>query len=319
MLNNGISNNKEIKAKTEMAVQKSRRTWFGRIMGILNSSSIDESLWEQLEEILVSADVGVRTSLTLIQGLKQRANGGSFKQPEDIFQALKEELIVISKTNTHQSFGLQTKKTDGLPYVILVVGVNGVGKTTSIAKLAYYYGHMGNKVIMAAADTFRAAAIEQLQILGQSVNAEVISHRHGADPGAVAYDAFQACRARGADVLIIDTAGRLHTKTNLMEELKKVSSVISRLNPEAPDQVLLVLDAMTGYNSFSQARAFTKAVGCTGVFLAKLDGTAKGGIGLAIKRELGLPILFIGTGEHVNDMALFDAEEFIEALLAPLN
>ena len=309
----------ETKAKTEEAVQKSRRTWFGRIMGILHSSSVDESLWEQLEEVLISADVGVETSLAMIEGLRRRAKEDSLQQPEDVFQALKEELVSISTANGHEGVGPGPQEADDLPYVILVVGVNGVGKTTSIAKLADYYRQMGNGVILAAADTFRAAAIEQLQILGQRVNVDVIAHRHGADPGAVAYDAFQACRSRGVEVLIVDTAGRLHTKTNLMEEMKKIRSVINRLDAKAPHQVLLVLDATTGYNGLSQARAFTEAVNCTGVFLAKLDGTARGGIALAIKRELGLPILFIGTGEHIQDMAPFDAEEFIEALLAPLS
>ena len=309
----------EDRAKTEEAVQKSRRTWFGRIMGILRSSELDESVWEQLEEVLISADVGVATSLALVEGLRERAKSDSLRSPEEVFQALKDELISVLTADGQGPVGLEVEGSGSRPHVVLVVGVNGVGKTTSIAKLASYYQQMGNKLILAAADTFRAAAIEQLQILGKRVNVDVVAHRPGADPGAVAYDALQASRARGAQVLMVDTAGRLHTKVNLMEEMKKIRSVINRLDPEAPHQVLLVLDATTGYNGLSQARAFTEAVNCTGVFLAKLDGTAKGGIVLAVKKELGLPIQYIGTGERIEDMAPFDAEEFIEALLAPLN
>jgi fused signal recognition particle receptor len=198
--------------------------------------------------------------------------------------------------------------------VILVVGVNGTGKTLSIAKLAYSFKEQGKRVIMAAADTFRAAAIDQLEILGQRVGAEVIAHQPGADPGAVVFDSLEAARARGADVVIIDTAGRLHTKFNLMEELKKIRRVASRSDPQAPHEVLLVLDATTGQNGLAQARYFTEAVGVTGVFLAKLDGTAKGGIVLAICDELKIPILFIGTGEALDDLAPFDAQTFVEAL-----
>ena len=306
----------ETRAKTQEAVQKSRRTWFGRIMGILKSSKLDEALWEQLEELLISSDVGVETSLALVADLKQRAQNESLTQPEEVFSILKEELVSIMSNGGGRE--IEAGKS-AAPYVILIVGVNGVGKTTSIAKLAEYYQKMGNKVILAAGDTFRAAAIEQLQILGQRVGVEVISHRHGADPGAVAFDAFRAAQARRADVLIVDTAGRLHTKTNLMEEMKKVWFVLNRLDSQAPHEVLLVLDATTGYNGLSQAQAFTKAVGCTGVFLAKLDGTAKGGIALAIKKELGIPVQYIGTGEQIKDMAPFDPGEFIEALLAPSN
>ena len=195
------------------------------------------------------------------------------------------------------------------------MGVNGSGKTTSIAKLAYNFKELGKDVYLGAADTFRAAAIDQLQVLGQRAGVEVISHQAGADPGAVAYDSLKAAKARGADILIIDTAGRLHTKSNLMEEVKKIKRVLGRLDPSSPHHVLLTLDATTGHNGLTQARHFTEAVQCTGVFLAKLDGTAKGGIVLAIKDELGLPILFIGTGEALQDMASFDARDFVDALL----
>ena len=200
--------------------------------------------------------------------------------------------------------------------MILVVGVNGTGKTTSIAKLAHYYHEKGQKVVLAAADTFRAAAIEQLQIWGKRAGAEVIAHQSGADPAAVAFDAIQAATARGAGVLVVDTAGRLHTKHNLMEELKKVRRVINKQMPEAPHQVLLVIDATTGQNAVSQARVYTEAVTVSGIVLSKLDGTAKGGAAFSIAKELALPILFVGTGETMEDWAEFDPQEFVEGLFA---
>ena len=304
------------KAKTESAVNRSRRGLFGRIRGVFQRSRLDDSLWEELEEILISGDVGVETSLDLVADLKERTRRDSLQEPEQVFSALKEELVAVLTSVSNNSDGKPTT-AEKPPYVILVVGVNGVGKTTSIAKLAYAYKEAGSSVLLAAADTFRAAAIDQLQIWGRRVGVDVVAHSQGADPGAVAYDSFQAARARGADTLIIDTAGRLHTKTNLMAEAKKIHSVVKRLEPSAPHEVLLALDATTGHNGLSQARAFTDALGCTGVFLAKLDGTARGGIVLAISRELGIPIDYIGTGEGMEDMAPFNPKEFVEALLAP--
>ena len=200
-----------------------------------------------------------------------------------------------------------------------MVGVNGVGKTTSIGKLAHHFTQSGRKVILGAGDTFRAAAAEQLEILGQRVGVDVIRHTAGADPGAVAYDAYHASKSRGADVLIFDTAGRLHTKSNLMEELRKIHRVLKRQDPTAPHEVILTLDATTGHNGLAQAKSFREAVDCTGIFLAKLDGTARGGIVLAIKQELEVPILFIGTGEGMDDMAPFDADDFVDALLEPVS
>ena len=311
----------QTRVKTVAAVQRSRSSWFGRIRGLLQRSDLDEVFWEQLEEIFISGDVGVDTSLALIGELRERTRRESLREPEEVFSALKEELVSLlasSDSGPHEN-PMAGPGPEALPYVVLVVGVNGVGKTTSIAKLAYQYKQMGKSVIVAAADTFRAAAIDQLQVLGQRIEVDVIAHFQGADPGAVAYDAFQAARARGVEVLIIDTAGRLHTKTNLMEEAKKIRSVVNRLDGKAPHESLLVLDATTGHNGLAQARAFTDAIGCTGVFLTKLDGTARGGMVLAIKKELGLPIQYIGTGEQVEDIAPFDPQEFIQALLAPVN
>ena len=310
-------NREKDREKTQQGVRRSREAWLGRIMGILRSPGLDDAVWDQLEEVLISADVGVDTSLGLIKELKTHAREEGLTQPQQIFEALKERLVASLESDPKTEVWLEADALAS-PFVILVAGVNGVGKTTSIAKLAYQFGEAGKKVVIAAADTFRAAAIEQMQILGQNAGAQVVAHQPDADPGAVAYDAFQASRARATDVLIIDTAGRLHTKSNLMEELKKIKRVLNRLDPLAPHQVLLVLDATTGHNGLSQAKYFVEAVDCNGIFLAKLDGTAKGGIVLAVKKELGLPVLFIGTGEKLQDMVTFDAKEFVEALLEPL-
>ena len=303
---------------TQEAVKASRERWFGRILGLLRSSNLDDSVWEELEEILISSDVGVETSLRIVEKLRSTTKDEKLETPEQVLHVLKEALVHDLEVDAEDSewldsTGLQT------PLVILMVGVNGVGKTTSIGKLAYHLQQAGHKVILGAADTFRAAGAEQLEILGARVGVEVISHRSGADPGAVAYDAYHACKARGADVLIIDTAGRLHTKSNLMEELRKIRRVLNRLDPSAPHQVILTLDATTGHNGLAQAKSFKDAVDCTGIFLAKLDGTARGGIALAIKQELQVPILFIGTGEQMEDLAPFDSGEFVDSLLAPIS
>lgn len=306
--------------QTEDAVKPSRDRWFGRIMGLLRSSNLDDALWEELEEILISSDLGVDTSLRIVEELKSQSSQQKLDSPESLFESLKESLIRDLEDDS--GVGDQDWIDDEdrpSPYVILMVGVNGVGKTTSIAKLAYHLQQNGLKVMLGAADTFRAAAAEQLEILGQRIGVDVISHSSGADPGAVAYDAYQAGKARGSDVLIIDTAGRLHTKSNLMEELRKIHRVLNRLEPSAPHQVILTLDATTGLNGMAQAKSFKEAVDCTGIFLAKLDGTARGGIALAIKQELQVPILFIGTGENLGDLAPFDSRQFVDSLLAPVS
>ena len=300
----------------EAGVKRSRESWFGRVVGLLRSGRVDEEVWEELEEMLISADVGVETSFALIEDLKNEAKGGGLRDQGALVDFLKTELSARLAARGADDVWLESTEHPA-PFVILVVGVNGSGKTTSIAKLAHHFKAAEKRVILAAGDTFRAAAIDQLRLWGGRVGVDVISHQPGGDPGAVAFDAFQAARARGADVLIIDTAGRLHTKSNLMDELKKVRRVINRLDASAPHQVLLVLDATTGHNGLSQAQHFTEAVSCTGVVLAKLDGTAKGGIVLAIKDQLDVPILFVGTGEGPEDMAPFDAEAFVEALLGP--
>lgn len=310
-------NRKENIEHTQDAVKPSRDRWFGRILNVLRSSKLNDALWDELEEILISSDVGVETSLNIIEELKATVKEKNLESGEDVFEYLKESLAAGMQHENAESLWLDETEIDG-PYVILMVGVNGVGKTTSIAKLAHHFTQEGKKVVLGAGDTFRAAAAEQLEILGNQIGIDVIRHEAGGDPGAVAFDAYQAAKARGADVLIIDTAGRLHTKSNLMEELQKVNRVITRLEPTAPHQVILTLDATTGHNGLAQAKSFKDAVDCTGIFLAKLDSTARGGIVLAIKQELQVPILFIGTGEGVTDFARFDTHDFVESLLAPV-
>ena len=307
----------EEKKATEQAVRASRDRWFGRIVGLLRSPRLDDSVWEEIEEILISSDVGVDTSLKIIDQMKQRVRSGELDSPEAVTGALKQALVEDLAADP-EDLPAGADETDG-PYVILMVGVNGVGKTTSIGKLAHHFSQSGRRVMLGAADTFRAGAAEQLAVLGERVGVDVIRHAPGADPGAVAYDAYQASKARKADILIIDTAGRLHTKSNLMEELRKIHRVVKRQDSSAPHEVILTLDATTGHNGLAQAKSFQDAVDCTGIFLAKLDGTARGGIVLAIRQELQTPILFIGTGEGLTDMAPFVAEDFVDALLEPVS
>jgi fused signal recognition particle receptor len=306
----------EEKKATEQAVRASRDRWFGRIVGLLRSPRLDDSVWEEIEEILISSDVGVDTSLKIIDQMKQRVRSGELDSPEAVTEALKQALVEDLAADP-EDLPAGADDTAG-PYVILMVGVNGVGKTTSIGKLAHRFSQSGRRVMLGAADTFRAGAAEQLAVLGERVGVDVIRHAPGADPGAVAYDAYQASKARKADILIIDTAGRLHTKSNLMEELRKIHRVVKRQDSSAPHEVILTLDATTGHNGLAQAKSFQDAVDCTGIFLAKLDGTARGGIVLAIRQELQTPILFIGTGEGLTDMAPFVAEDFVDALLEPV-
>jgi fused signal recognition particle receptor len=305
--------------KTELGVKRSKETWFGKISNIFNRDSFGDEVWEELEELLISADVGVETTSRLLGKVKQRVKTDRLSEVFQIREALKEEMISllsVASSRLLTSCHSDPERSEGeeSPQVILIVGVNGSGKTTSIAKLAYGLTSQGKRVILAAADTFRAAAIEQLKYWGGKVGAEVIAHQSGGDPGAVAYDAVQAGYSRHAQVVIIDTAGRLHTKFNLMEELKKIKRVVGKHDASAPHQVLLVMDATTGQNGLAQAKHFTEAVDVTDIFLAKLDGTARGGIVFAICDQLNIPISYIGTGEKLQDMAPFDAEVFVDAI-----
>jgi fused signal recognition particle receptor len=297
--------------KIEKSVQKTRSGLFGRITTLFQSEDpITEELWEELEEVLIAGDVGAETSLGVVARVREQVAKKNLKKPSEARTLLKAELVKLLKVDTPQYSERSTK-----PYVVLVVGVNGVGKTTMIAKLANRYKNgMSKQVILAAADTFRAGAIEQLEHWAARVGVSIITQQAGSDPGAVAYDATQATYNQQADVLIIDTAGRLQNKHNLMKELEKISNVVKKRWQYAPHEVLLVIDATTGQNGLLQAKAFMQAANVTHVALTKLDGTAKGGIAFAIVQEIERPIKYIGTGETINDLALFDAEAFVNAL-----
>jgi fused signal recognition particle receptor len=293
----------------KQALKRSRDAWFTQVMRLLDRNTTGEGIWAELEELLILADVGVNTTEKLIGKVKQRVAEERISRGSLVCSTLKAEMVNI--------LNIEVKELAGnplLPKVILVVGVNGSGKTTSVAKLAYSLKNEGKQVILVAADTFRAAAIDQLKHLGEMIGVDVVAHQPGADPGAVVFDALEAARSRHCSEVIIDTAGRLHTKFNLMEELKKIKRVAAKIDATAPHEVILVLDATTGQNGLTQARYFTEAVGVTGIFLAKLDGTAKGGIVLAICNELKIPVQFIGVGDRLEDMAPFNAETFVEAL-----
>ena len=280
---------------------------------ITGRGRIDEELFEDLEAALLQSDVNVHTTLTVLEDLREAVRDNRLKDPDDVKAHLRGSLRRVLDRADVQGGELHFSSTP--PAVILVVGVNGVGKTTSIAKLAYRFKMQGKKVILAAGDTFRAAAIDQLQIWGDRIGVDVIRHKEGSDPSAVIFDSVAAARARGTDVVIVDTAGRLHTRSNLMEELKKINRVLERELAHAADETLLVLDATTGQNAISQAREFEKTVPLTGIILAKLDGTARGGIVITIADEFNLPIKLIGTGEKSTDLEDFDPEAFVEALL----
>ncbi len=279
-------------------------------MHLFDRATIDDEIWDELEELLIGADVGMNTAGKLLGVLKEKADKEKLNGAL-VRDALKAEMVNILNITAKEEPSITVR-----PRVSLFVGVNGGGKTTSIAKYAHRLQKDGKRVLLVAADTFRAAAIDQLKKWGERVGVDVIAHQPGADPGAVVYDALQAAQNRQVDEVVIDTAGRLHTKYNLMEELKKVKRVAAKTDDAAPHEVILVIDATTGQNGLTQAGYFTDAVGVTGIFLAKLDGTARGGIVLAICDELQIPIKYIGTGEKLEDMAEFDAEAFVEALCA---
>jgi fused signal recognition particle receptor len=293
-------------------LKRSRESWFGRVKRLFAGHKVDKALWDDLEQILISADVGVSASNELIDHMRVSADRDNLKDGDQIYAAMKDEMVSILSSSGAINNGSDLNTSGGLS-VVLMVGANGVGKTTTIAKLTHMYQQQGKRVILAAGDTFRAAAIDQLKIWAKRLGVDVVGHQPGADPGAVVYDAVQAAIGRGHDILIIDTAGRLHTKSNLMEELKKINRVINKAGGTVQHS-LLVLDATTGQNGLMQAKHFTDAVGISGIVLTKLDGTAKGGIVLAICKELKLPILYLGTGQELDDLAPFNAKSFVEAL-----
>ncbi|GAB1806584.1 signal recognition particle-docking protein FtsY [Priestia megaterium] len=301
--------------KFKDGLSKTRNSFSERVNDLVSRyRQVDEEFFEELEEILISADVGVATVLDLIDDLKSEVKRRNIKDPQDVQAVISEKLIDIYEAGEEQIGELNMQQNDLT--VILFVGVNGVGKTTTIGKIAHKFKQEGKKVVMAAGDTFRAGAIEQLEVWGERVGVDVIKQSAGSDPAAVMYDAVQSAKARKADVLLCDTAGRLQNKVNLMKELEKVKRVIEREIPGAPHEVLLVLDATTGQNALSQAKTFSEATNVTGIVLTKLDGTAKGGIVLAIRNELKLPVKFVGLGEKVDDLQPFDTEQYIYGLFA---
>jgi len=277
----------------------------------LGKKTIDQDVLDELEGLLFEADLGVKTSAQLIEGVRQGLKRGELQEPEKVKEFIKQEILRILKSG-EKPLSIDFSRTK--PFVLMVVGINGGGKTTTIGKIAHQFSSQGKRLLVGAADTFRAAAVEQLEIWANRVGADLIKQSKGSDPSAVAFDSIHAAKAREIDLVFIDTAGRLHTKVNLMEELKKLKRIIGRECPGAPHEILLVLDATTGQNAISQAKLFHEAIGVTGIALTKLDGTAKGGIIIGITEELKIPIRYIGVGEGVDDLKEFNATEFVQAL-----
>jgi fused signal recognition particle receptor len=307
--------------KLKEGLEKTRNSFVHNLQGILGvGRKIDETLLSEIEDILISADIGVATSENIIQQLRERVKKEGHESSEDVFEMLKEEiyniLIQSPSANNDAIYAIDEKNK---PHTIMVVGVNGVGKTTTIGKLAYNYKNAGKQVLIGAADTFRAAANEQLEIWAKRADVPIIQQATGADPAAVAFDTLKSAIARDSDVVIIDTAGRLHNKGNLMAELGKISRVMKKLKDSAPDDVYLVLDATTGQNAMMQAKEFMKVSDITGIVLTKLDGTAKGGIVVAIANELKIPVRYIGVGEKIDNLQVFDPTFFVEALFGTSN
>jgi len=310
-----LAEQEELQEQTGRALERTRRGLFGRIGGLFERSDFGDDLWDDLEEILVASDTGIGTAGSILAGLRAHVKAEGVKQSARVRELLREQLIATLEEPGLTPPAWAREQVPPL-LIVLVVGVNGAGKTTTIAKMAHAFKRDGATVILGAADTFRAAASDQLKVWGERAGVRVIAHKPGADPSAVVFDTLSAAEGGRADVVMIDTAGRLHTKTNLMEELKKMSRIIQRNHPDGPHETLLVLDATMGQNALAQAKTFTEAVGVTGIVLAKLDGTAKGGIAFAIAHELGIPVRFIGTGERLEDLAPFDAHAFVDSLLA---
>lgn len=301
----------EEEVKLETSLEKTRSGLFGRVGALFQASEITEDLWEELEEILIMGDAGMAVTMELVESTRERVQSEGIKSASDAYVVLKQEMVKLLESDE----ALEIEEPRVLT-VVLVVGVNGSGKTTTIGKLANWYKNNGRTVVLGAADTFRAAAIDQLKVWGERAGVDVISHEPGADPSAVVFDSIRASQeSRNADLLLIDTAGRLQTKYNLMQELEKIKRVAGKQVHRAPHEVLLVLDGSTGQNAISQAKSFKEAAGVTGIVLTKLDGTAKGGAVLSIKREVGVPVRFVGTGEQLDDLVEFDAVTFVEGLL----
>jgi len=296
--------------RLKQGLEKTRKGFIEKVESVFMHGAIDEEVVNELEEILITSDIGVHAAAEIVSSLKEKIKKGEVKDSASAKEFLKREMVsLLGASSPVVLFGEK-------PFVILAVGVNGVGKTTTIGKLASRFRSEGHSVLLGASDTFRAAAIEQLEIWAKRSGASIVKHQSGSDPAAVAYDAIESAKHKKVDVVIIDTAGRLHTKSPLMEELKKVKRVVQKAMPHAPQEVLLIVDATTGQNALRQAQIFNETVGVTGVALTKLDGTAKGGIVFAIRKELGIPVRLIGIGEGIDDLRDFVPEEFVEALFS---
>ena len=311
--------NKEKKEKLDAGLQKTKEGVWSKISrAIAGKSKIDDDVLDELEESFITSDVGVDTTLKIIDRIRDRVSRDKYVNTEELNKLLGEEIAALlakpeTENDVNEDFTLKKK---GVPYVIMVVGVNGVGKTTTIGKLAAQFKKAGNKVVLGAADTFRAAAIEQLDIWGERVGVPVVKQKMGSDPAAVAFDTLNSAKAQGADVVIIDTAGRLHNKVGLMNELTKIKNVMKRVVPEAPQEVLLVLDGSTGQNAFEQAKQFVAATEVNALAITKLDGTAKGGVVIGISDQFRIPVKYIGIGEGLEDLQVFNPEEFVNTLFS---
>lgn len=307
---------RQISVRFSKAIEKTRDSINGRLDSIFEGrKQIDDAFLDELEEMLISTDIGVQTTMHILESIRKGVSRQEIKDLDALKRVMKNELLAILQHAPQKGVASETTVSAEIkPYVLMVVGVNGVGKTTTIGKLAQRIKDEGNDVLICAADTFRAAASEQLEIWSKRAGVPLIQQKHGTDPAAVLFDALQSARSRGSDVLIVDTAGRLHNKSNLMAELEKMKRIAGREVPEAPHETLLVIDAVTGQNGLEQARQFTKAANVTGIVLTKLDGTAKGGIAVAIAHELKLPIRYVGVGEQVDDLMVFDPEAYVNGL-----
>ena len=306
---------KKKKETLDQGLEKTKRSVFEKISrAVAGKSKVDDDVLDDLEEVLITSDVGIDTTLKIIDRIQQRVARDKYVSTSELNDILREEIAALLAENEKEGFDNWQLPADHKPYVILVVGVNGVGKTTTIGKLAYQFKQAGKKVYLGAADTFRAAAVEQLQIWGDRVGVPVVKQQMGADPASVAFDTLQSAKANGADVVLIDTAGRLHNKVGLMNELKKIKEVLKKVMPTAPDEVMLVLDGSTGQNAFEQAKQFSAVTQITSLAITKLDGTAKGGVVIGISDQLKVPVKYIGLGEQMDDLQLFDRKEFVDSL-----
>ena len=310
----GLFNKKE-KETLNQGLEKTKQSVFTKLSrAIAGKSTVDDDVLDNLEEVLITSDVGVESTIKIIHRIEERVARDKYVSTDELNLILKEEIAGLLAENNSGDNSNWDLPTDHSPYVILVVGVNGVGKTTTIGKLAYQFKQAGKKVYLGAADTFRAAAVEQIQIWGDRVGVPVIKQQMGSDPASVAFDTLQSAKANGADVVLIDTAGRLHNKVGLMNELKKIKDVMKKIAPEAPDEVLLVLDGSTGQNAFEQAKQFSAVTQITSLAITKLDGTAKGGVVIGISDQLKVPVKYIGLGEKMEDLQLFNKKEFVDSL-----